>query len=424
MTTDKPNDDLDGQAEQLTDGPLETPNDLGAFRGVSVDPAASQPVQADAAPETDEGASELAPEEHVIEVGPKPLDEFIKSFVKTVRYKHGREGGSGRTEAEASAGTPDGLEDVIEIAEFHSRGKAGRIRRISAKPSVRSLIEKGLEGENLIDLIEHEVLAIIDSHKVLDDYEVVFLYDHTLINRTHASAVYQRLLDCDSAKNVLLVLKSPGGQVEPAYLISKLCRRKSKSKFLVCVPGEAKSAATLLSLGADEIHMGAMSELGPIDPQINEYPALAFSSALDKIAQLAEKYPGASDMLAKYLIGSGMDVQALGHYDRIAESYSQYAINLLDSKATETSEVPVSGRKNSAELAGYFTNHYKDHNFVIDVDEAIKQLGSEVVMLESDIYQACHEIHKFLEACEIALTLQKHPRRVSVLGNKFVLRKP
>jgi ClpP class serine protease len=361
------------------------------------------------------------PGEAPIDVGPQQLDKYINQIVQAFKIKQARSEGA-RSEADGSKS--ESLDEMVDVIEVGPKNKIKRTRKVSKNSTVTTLIKEGLEGKNLGELIEHEVRAIIDSHPALEEYEVVFLYDHTLINRTHASAVYQRLLDCDSAKNVLLVLKSPGGQVEPAYLISKLCRRKSKNKFLVCVPGEAKSAATLLSLGADEIHMGAMSELGPIDPQINDYPALAFSSALDKIAQLAEKYPGASDMLAKYLIGSGMDVQALGHYDRIAESYSQYAINLLDSKVTATLTNLAPGRKTSIQLADYFTNHYKDHNFVIDVDEAIKQLGSEIVILESDIYQACHEIHKFLESCEIALTLQKHSRRISVLGSKFILRSP
>ena len=417
MTTDKLDDNEEQEAAKPAGG-QEEPE-----QGAEVSPLGESASTDKAVVEDDLEVGSLQNDEYV-EVGPQQLDAYINRIVQSFRDKHARSKAlhpdvDGTTGPKAEA-----LGDVVDVIDVGPKTNAKRSRRVGENSTVTVLMKEGLHSGKLNELIENEVQAIIGSHSVLDEYEVVFLYDHTLINRTHASAVYQRLLDCDSDKNVLLVLKSPGGQVEPAYLISKLCRRKSKNKFLVCVPGEAKSAATLLSLGADEIHMGAMSELGPIDPQINEYPALAFSSALDKIAQLAEKYPGASDMLAKYLIGSGMDVQALGHYDRIAESYSQYAINLLDSKVTTTLASQAAGPKTSAQLADYFTNHYKDHNFVIDVDEAIKQLGNEVVVLESDIYQACHEIHKFLESCEIALTLQNNPRRVSVLGSKFILRKP
>ena len=37
---------------------------------------------------------------------------------------------------------------------------------------------------------------------------------------------------------------------------------------LVLVPGKAKSAATIISMGASKIIMSQSSELGPVDPQI------------------------------------------------------------------------------------------------------------------------------------------------------------
>lgn len=40
------------------------------------------------------------------------------------------------------------------------------------------------------------------------------------------------------------------------------CRR-----LTVIVPDQAKSAATLLALGAHQILMGPTSDLGPVDPQ-------------------------------------------------------------------------------------------------------------------------------------------------------------
>lgn len=54
---------------------------------------------------------------------------------------------------------------------------------------------------------------------------------------------------------------SDGGKIEPAYLISKTCKRLCKNKLVISIPRQAKSAATLISLGADELHMGLLSEL-------------------------------------------------------------------------------------------------------------------------------------------------------------------
>ena len=41
------------------------------------------------------------------------------------------------------------------------------------------------------------------------------------------------------------------------------------SKLVLVVPDIAKSAATVLALGADEIMLGPASDLGPVDPQMS-----------------------------------------------------------------------------------------------------------------------------------------------------------
>jgi len=69
--------------------------------------------------------------------------------------------------------------------------------------------------------------------------------------------------------NLDLVVVSPGGDGTAAEKILGLCRRYCTKQLRVVVPLYAKSAATLLALGADEILMGETSELGPIDAQVD-----------------------------------------------------------------------------------------------------------------------------------------------------------
>jgi ATP-dependent protease ClpP protease subunit len=64
-----------------------------------------------------------------------------------------------------------------------------------------------------------------------------------------------------------LVLHSPGGDGTVVEKFVALCRTHCK-RFRVVIPTEAKSAATLIALGADEIVMGPPSEIGPIDAQV------------------------------------------------------------------------------------------------------------------------------------------------------------
>ena len=66
---------------------------------------------------------------------------------------------------------------------------------------------------------------------------------------------------------VSLVLNSLGGSALGAERIVHSCRAASEGDFDVIVPGQAKSAATIVCLGAARIHMTPTAELGPIDPQ-------------------------------------------------------------------------------------------------------------------------------------------------------------
>jgi len=73
----------------------------------------------------------------------------------------------------------------------------------------------------------------------------------------------------DLSKGFALLLSSPGGSGLAAERIINLCRSYSGTgKYDVIVPGKAKSAATMICLGASKIIMSKTSELGSIDPQI------------------------------------------------------------------------------------------------------------------------------------------------------------
>lgn len=65
-----------------------------------------------------------------------------------------------------------------------------------------------------------------------------------------------------------LMVISYGGDPTVAYRIVNLLRERFK-KFGVLLPYTAYSAATLISLGADEIVMHPFANLGPVDPQLS-----------------------------------------------------------------------------------------------------------------------------------------------------------
>jgi hypothetical protein len=99
--------------------------------------------------------------------------------------------------------------------------------------------------------------------------------------------------------------------------------------------------ATLIALGADEIHMSQLGQLGPIDPQLGGLPALGVAQALERIATLSQKFPGSAEMFAKYL-QLALTVEQIGYCERIAQSAQQYAQRLLAAKNRSVTERPTS----------------------------------------------------------------------------------
>lgn len=65
---------------------------------------------------------------------------------------------------------------------------------------------------------------------------------------------------------VAIIISSLGGDPDTSLKQVHTLRNVFKGGFQIFVPHRAKSAATLLALGADKIIMGEPSELGPIDP--------------------------------------------------------------------------------------------------------------------------------------------------------------
>jgi len=78
-----------------------------------------------------------------------------------------------------------------------------------------------------------------------------------------------------------IVLHTPGGLVLAAIQIARAINRR-KGKVTAIIPHYAMSGGTLIALAADEIIMAEHAVLGPVDPQLGQYPA---ESLLKAVAQ-------------------------------------------------------------------------------------------------------------------------------------------
>lgn len=283
-------------------------------------------------------------------------------------------------------------EDQVTPAEREGAGD-NTIDPTEVAYFVQAVVKKH-EDKEIQRLVAEHISALVNKYK-LENYKIVLLFDENdAISSWHSNRVYSAATS-QPQKDILLLIQSTGGSIEPAYLISKTCRRQAKDKFVAVVPRRAKSAATLIALGANEIHMGLMSELGPIDPQFGGLPALSMQNALTLLADLSCKYPGSSEMLGKYL-AEKLDLRVLGYFDRINVSAVQYAERLLEGNEFAPNQTPKT-------LAEHFVNYYKDHGFVIDADEASKYLGEKVIHQNTQEYQFGNAVHESLEFLKFLL---------------------
>jgi hypothetical protein len=115
------------------------------------------------------------------------------------------------------------------------------------------------------------------------------------------------IFDASPQVDLHLMLASPGGDGEVAVRLVRAAQARCK-RLTVIVPDQAKSAATLLCLGAHELLMGPTSDLGPVDPQFpfGEYDLVsakdiiaAVERALNDVAERPDTYALHSAMLSE-----------------------------------------------------------------------------------------------------------------------------
>jgi hypothetical protein len=263
------------------------------------------------------------------------------------------------------------------------------------------IVDEGKHDE-IKAAVSARIRHIIKSHK-LEHYLTLLLFDQMgSIGDLDLNRLYDAAYAEQQTKDILLILHSTGGRIEPAYLISKSLKAMSYHRFVVAVPRMAKSAATLVCLGADEIHMGLTSQLGPIDPQIGGLPALGLGNALDALADLACRFPAASEMLSGYL-RTQLDLRVLGYFNRVTESAVQYGERLLAGKE-------LAKDRTAHSVSDQLVNLYKDHGFVIDIEEAKSLLGDKIIKTMTAEYVASNEIFKFLDLFKFIIESRHNER--------------
>ena len=129
------------------------------------------------------------------------------------------------------------------------------------------------------------------------------------------------IYDADPDVDLHLMLHSPGGDGETAVRLVRSAQARCR-ELTVIIPDQAKSAATLLAMGAHHTLMSPSSDLGPIDPQFPLGSGLvsakdliaAVDDAAAKVQAAPETYPLYASLLSD--VSALMVQQARSALDR------------------------------------------------------------------------------------------------------------
>lgn len=236
-------------------------------------------------------------------------------------------------------------------------------------------------------------------------HPALFFFLDDALARPDVVELYDVLSERDFGE-IDLVIHSGGGDIHAAYQTIQLLRMHAK-RINACVPFWAKSAATLLCIGADRIVLGEHAELGPLDVQIyeekkagkgdynsalNPFKTLeqlqAFSveglySAMDLIVdRYALSYEDALRHATAFvevttgpLIGR-LDPEKLGAYSRELSVASDYGERLLKRYSNWTAQKI---NKTIQQLV----YGYPSHDYIIDFVELL-ELGFDVELFQTE----------------------------------------
>jgi ClpP class serine protease len=87
-----------------------------------------------------------------------------------------------------------------------------------------------------------------------------------------SQGVLQAIRSTPDDRAIEIILHTPGGLVLAASQIARALR-DHKGRVVAVVPHYAMSGGTLIALAADEIVIDNHAALGPVDPQLGQYPA-------------------------------------------------------------------------------------------------------------------------------------------------------
>lgn len=303
------------------------------------------------------------------------------------------------------------------LAELHSEIARARSATTAPQPG----------DPTPFDVLRRKYLGLLHEHtgRAAITYETAWLeakqqLDPNLVMVHQADVMgFMEAVSNISERELDLILHSPGGYPEATESIVEYLRSRF-DHIRVFVPVAAMSAATMLSLAADEIVMGAHSQLGPIDPQFTistpEGPRSAPAQAIIDQFELAKQECRDPANIAAWLpilrsYAPGLLAQC-NHQRRLSEEYVEGWLARFMFKRD------ADGPAKAKAAAEWFADFgaFKSHGRRVSRDDA-RNLGLNVADLESDhvlqdlVLSAHHAVQHTLSATGVVKVIENHRGR-------------
>lgn len=199
-------------------------------------------------------------------------------------------------------------------------------------------------------------------------------------------AFYELFNKIGRNEKVALFIKSKGGDVESALRIVNIIRNYNKN-VLALIPLESASSATLMALGADEIHMGPLAYLTPIDSS-----TVHRLSPLDTVNN--QKVRIAHDEIKRItkLWKDDENGGQVNHYQELYKYVHPLVIGSLDRSSSlsvkicrEILSYHLNDKEKCKIISERLNNDYPSHSYPIVLKE-VKELGLEASEMEQETH--------------------------------------
>jgi hypothetical protein len=213
--------------------------------------------------------------------------------------------------------------------------------------------------------------------------------------------VYEQLVNIGKVRQIDLFLHSAGGQTEVPWRLIALIRDFC-DRFGVLIPAIAHSAATHLAMGADEVVMGPLSELSPVDParshpllprpKEDQPPVTVSVQDLRHCMEFVKNGIGDSspDSLARIITALFDKVHPLA-VGAIQQSYE--LSRLISRRALSTHMDPKKQKKQIERIVNAFSDQFFSHQYRIGWKEA-KETGLNVIYADNELWEAMWALYK------------------------------